>query len=80
MSDPSDGPVVLPISRRLNGEGAQNLYQNDLKRANALIGRGSEQAFFELENTPAENRDVSYIASVGVGSPPTQCESWADAN
>jgi len=80
MSDPSDGPVCLPISRRFNGAGARSLYQNDLKRANALIGRGSNLTNSDLESTPADNREVSYIASVGVGSPPKQCECSADAN
>ena len=75
------GPVSLPISRRLNGN-LHNLYRNDLKRANALIRRGSGQdnGFAELASTPADNTDVSYIASVGVGSPPTQCECSPDAN
>ena len=69
-----NGPVSLPISRRLNETGARNLYQNDLKRAKALIARGSGQASLaELASTPADNTAFSYIASVGVGTPPTKC-------
>jgi len=77
-----DGTVSFPISRRLNGTSVRNLYQNDLRRANALIGRISDQAnvLAELASTPADNQDVSYIASVGVGSPPTQCKYSPDAH
>ena len=76
-----NSPVSLPISRRRNGD-LRNLYQHDLKRANALIGRGSGQAnrFAEDASTPAENTAFSYIASVGVGAPATQCECSPDAN
>jgi len=75
-----NGPVTLPISRRLSKKSGINLHQNDMKRANALFGRGGYQAnaLAELDSTPVDNRDVSYIASVGVGSPPTQCECSVD--
>ena len=72
-----NGPVSLPISRRLNEEGARNLYQNDLKHTNALVKRGSSQANANVSgpvSTPAEGRPIWYLASVGVGTPPTQCE------
>jgi len=77
-----DSPVTLPISRRLNKANVRNLYRHDLKRANALKGRVSGQAsvLSGLASTPADNVVGSYIASVGVGSPPTQCECSPDAN
>ena len=77
-----NGPITLPISRHTNEQGARNLYQNDLKRANALISRGSGQAnsLDGATSTPAENRAFSYIVSVGIGIPTTPCECSADPN
>ena len=79
-----NGPVTLPISRRLTGKGVLNLFEKDLKRANALVGRHSESyeanVFSEDKSTPVDNQDVQYLASVGVGSPPTQCECSPDPN
>ena len=74
-----NGPVSLPISRRRNGD-LRNLYQNDLQRANALTSREGGQAnkLAGSASTPVINR--VYTASVGVGSPPTQCECSPDPN
>ena len=71
-----DAPITLSISRRLNSTKVLDLYQHDLKRAQALKARGKDgvDAVTGLVSTPATNQDVSYIASVGVGNPPTQCK------
>lgn len=71
-----DSPITLPVSRRVNldADGTLNLYQHDYKRAQALIARGKAGTEDKRTNTPVDNTAVSYIASVGVGSPATQCE------
>ena len=70
-----DGPITLPISRRLNSTNVLDIYQHDFKRAQALRSRGKAGVdATELVSTPATNQDVSYIANIDVGDPPTQCE------
>ena len=71
--------VTLPFAKRINiiDASVQNLLQHDQARANALRARGEAKAA-GLEsrqvNSEATNAAVSYIASVGVGSPATQCK------
>ena len=72
----NDAYITLPISRRLNLANVVNLYQHDLARANALNGRQTGRVAYKLASTPAEDKAVSYIASVGIGSPATQCKCW----
>jgi cathepsin E len=70
-------PVTLPISRRLNLTGTPKLVQNDQARAKALRARAAakiagvpfQQA--AVINEQVDNQVVTYIASVGVGSPAT---------
>jgi len=71
-----DAHISLSISRRLNSTNILDLHQHDFKRAQALKARGKAGVpdATDLVSTPAINQDVSYIASVGVGNPPTQCE------
>nr|AHA86292.1 aspartic protease 2 [Leucoagaricus gongylophorus] len=73
-----DSPVTLPLSRRVNITSAQNLYQHDLNRVKAMKARakvvlGDELTLEEaaIVNEPVDNQAVTYIASVGVGSPAT---------
>lgn len=71
-----DSPVTLSLSRRVNLDNIQNLYQHDLNRAQALKDRSQNSGVTKRsppKNTPATNQAVSYVASVGVGSHPTQC-------
>lgn len=75
-----DSPVTLPLSRRVNITSAQNLYQHDLNRVKAMKARakvvlGDELTLEEaaIVNEPVDNQAVTYIASVGVGSPATTC-------
>jgi len=82
-------PVTLPISRRLNLTGltgAHNLVRNDQNRAKALRARSAAKAAgvpFKLEgaasiNEQVSNQVVTYIASVGVGSPATTYQLIVD--
>lgn len=75
-------PITLPISRRVNETSARNLLKHDLQRAKALKARakailGGELSLEEaaIVNEPVDNQVVSYIATVGVGSPATECSS-----
>ena len=69
-------PVSLPLTRRINSN-AQNLVQHDQARAKALKANGEAKAAGvpRQSSSPATNEAVQYIASVGVGSPATQCKS-----
>ena len=49
-----------------------NLVSQAQSRLNRMKGIDNGPA--EGINTPADNRAVSYIATVGVGSPPTNCK------
>ena len=64
-------PVTLALSRLVNLTSIHNLVRHDQNRAKALKGdwRGTV-------NEPIENQAVSYVASVGVGSPPTTCKYY----
>ncbi|KAL7284878.1 hypothetical protein ACG7TL_002192 [Trametes sanguinea] len=69
-------PVTLPIARRLNVTGAANLVKLDQARAKAFKSRSKAQIGktqrADVFNTPITNEAVDYVASVGVGSPPTE--------
>jgi cathepsin E len=75
-----NSPITLPISRRVNATSAHNLLKHDIARVKALKARAKAiqgGANFEeaaIVNEPLENQAVTYIASVGVGSPATFCE------
>ena len=73
------GPVRLPFAKKINQTSVKNVLKIDRARAAAHMAR-----FGIRVNTPASRRDVeepaddqavSYVASVGVGSPATQCQS-----
>jgi len=66
------GPVTLPIARSLNLTNVRSLYEHDLARAQNFKTRGSK-AKRAVISTPETNEVVTYIAAVGIGSPPTTC-------
>jgi len=75
-------PVTLPISRRVNVTNINNLVRHDQARAKALKAKGAAKHAGLSLNTDAvineavDNQAVTYIASVGVGSPPTTCKHY----
>lgn len=75
-------PRVFSISKRLKFTGAQNLVRHNKLRAKTLqakaqaIGIDSFARNDDGGSTEVDNEATSYIASVGVGSPATNCESW----
>jgi len=74
-------PVTLPISRRLNLTSVHNLLRHDQTRAKALKAKGAAKSAGLSFNNDAvineqvDNQAVTYVASVGVGSPATTCMS-----
>jgi cathepsin E len=73
-------PVTLPLSRRVNFTSIHNLVRHDQARAKALKAKGAAKAAgvtFHNDaviSSPADNQAVVYVATVGVGIPPTNCE------
>jgi cathepsin E len=71
-------PVTLPISRRLNLTSVHNLVRHDQARAKALKIKGSARSSGldnrAVINEPVDNQAVTYVASIGVGSPATTCK------
>ena len=71
--------VTLPISRRIQLKNL-NLLEHDQLHAKALRAKGEARASGTplsdraVISSQAENQAVSYVASIGVGSPPTQCK------
>ena len=68
--------VTLSLASKINAIGAQNLADLDRSRASALLEnllakKNGKRADYPV---PVTNAIVTYSASVGVGSPPTQCE------
>jgi len=68
--------VKLPVSRHINvTTSIQNILQHDQLRAKALKATGEARAAGigrAVISSQADNQAVSYIASIGVGSPATQ--------
>lgn len=71
--------VPLALSRKLNLTSVHNLVRHDQSRARALKSAGNAKHENILEaaaviSSPVDNQAVTYVASVGIGSPPTTCE------
>ena len=72
--------VKLPITRRVNFATGSNIVRQDQQRTETLKAKGhaiealQSLAVSNSTSSPVENEGVFYIASVGVGSPATQCK------
>ncbi|KAI0760884.1 acid protease [Trametes elegans] len=68
--------VTLQVARRLNVTGAANILEIDKARARALKERAKARtgkiSRATIIDVPVANQAVDYVATVGVGSPPTQ--------
>ncbi|CAA7264829.1 unnamed protein product [Cyclocybe aegerita] len=72
-------PVTLPLSRRLNLTSVHNLVRHDQARAKALKAKGTvKHDSRAVINEQVDNQAVTYIASVGVGSPATTYDLLID--
>ena len=60
----------LPFVRRVS----HNPVKQDQLRVNGIFKAPKGLSNRDAINSPAENRAVSYIATVGVGSPATNCK------
>ena len=74
--------VTLPISRRIKLNGL-NILEHDQLRAKGFKAKGEARAAgtplsdrASVISSQAENLAVSYVASIGVGSPATQCKRF----
>jgi hypothetical protein len=67
-----DGAHSVPLTRNFHLAGYHNIVELDRARARRLyeVGKGSQGDIVNVTNV-----GVTYVASVGVGSPPTICES-----
>ncbi|KAJ3517875.1 hypothetical protein NLJ89_g224 [Agrocybe chaxingu] len=72
-------PVTLQLSRRLNLTSVHNLVRHDQARAKALKAKGTvKHDSRAVINEQVDNQAVTYIASVGVGSPATTYDLLID--
>ncbi|KAI0708411.1 acid protease [Earliella scabrosa] len=75
-------PVTLPFARRLNFTGAANILQIDQARAKGLrehaTAKPGKFTKTPIISTPATNQAVDYVATVGVGNPPTSFDLLID--
>jgi hypothetical protein len=75
------GPVSLPLARRINATGFNDLVQKDQARAKNLVDvyQAKESGTLghgAIVSVGVTNAGVTYEASVGVGDPPTSCKSF----
>ncbi|KAG6877491.1 hypothetical protein C0993_006761 [Termitomyces sp. T159_Od127] len=80
-----ESQVKLPLARRLNVTSVHNLLRHDVARAKFLRARAEAKlsGAFDFDtraviNEQVDNQAVTYIASVGVGSPATTYELLVD--
>ena len=72
-----DSPITLPIARRANVTAMPNIVKADKARAQMLkaraqgAGKGVVSDGKPPFNFPVTNEASAYVASVGVGTPPT---------
>lgn len=72
------GKATLSFATRINGLGDRNLAEMDHARVQALLrqGGGGQVAKRSAPEDGITNNMFSYLAQVGVGSPPTNC-TWS---
>ncbi|KAF7307218.1 Aspartic proteinase [Mycena indigotica] len=74
-----DNLITLPISRRFNFTGSANIVQADLGRIKSIrTGKAAGAQARAVISEPISNQVVTYIASVGVGSPATTYDLIVD--
>ncbi|KAF8639298.1 hypothetical protein AX17_001609 [Amanita inopinata Kibby_2008] len=75
----TSGLSKLTLARKVNEVGIRNLLQHDQARARRLKHRkNTSQATPSVVNEPVNNAAVIYIASIGVGTPPTSYDLIVD--
>lgn len=69
-------PITIELSRYVNATGMRNLIMHDRARAKALREKAAWRNFKDtqaLTHEPIIDIAVAYVATVGVGNPPTTC-------
>lgn len=62
-------PATLPLKHVINASSASGLIQRGQARINKINGGGAQSTFGNVDASgPAENDDVSYVASVAIGN------------
>jgi cathepsin E len=74
------GPVTLPLARRVNVTGPNDLVQKDRARAKHIIANAQAKALGAhgsgtVVSAGVTNTGIRYEASVGIGNPATYCKS-----
>jgi cathepsin E len=67
-------PVKLPFAKRASSTGTTNLVKHDQLRVKTLEAKAQGLEDLAIISSPATNRIIFYIASVGIGSPATYCK------
>jgi hypothetical protein len=82
VADPSlarDSLVAVPISKRLSFNGIPDFTKRDREHLRSLVKRSCHQrqssTINKTPDIPLNNTGGIYVATVGVGNPPTNCES-----
>ena len=82
VADPSlarDSLIKVPISKRVNFNGVPDFSKRDREHLRKLVKRGGQQRQSSTVNKtpdiPLNNTGGIYVATIGVGDPPTNCES-----
>ena len=83
VADPSlarDSLVRVPISKRTNFNGISDFSKRDREHLGSLVKRGRHRrqssTVNKVADIPLNNTGGVYVATIGVGDPPTSCESW----
>ncbi|KIL59246.1 hypothetical protein M378DRAFT_1014703 [Amanita muscaria Koide BX008] len=73
------GPLVkLPLSKVIHGIGSHTLLQRDQARALALKNMANGSQGGGVFNLTVDNQAVTYVADIGIGTPPTSYKLLID--
>jgi hypothetical protein len=65
----------LPIVKCINPNGTLNVVQRDQARAASFANRAGVSILATVPDLPLSDNGNVYVASIGVGNPPINCES-----
>jgi hypothetical protein len=65
----------LPITKRVSDSGIFNVVQKDQARVANFATQFDASTSVMIPSLPLDDYGMAYIANIGIGSPPTNCES-----
>lgn len=75
-----DSLIAVPISKRVDFNGIPDFTKRDREHLRNLVKRGGHRhrslTVNKTPSMPLNNTGGGYVVTVGVGQPPTNCESW----